>query len=98
MPQMEFTLLNSTFAEAAEALAEALGYRWDCPKKYRSRRVSIAMTGTVEDFVKEFQKQTGEILDLDHEERLVRVIAKETLPKLPSGSRAPGDYPPAKGS
>ncbi len=82
-PVINFLLPNSNLAEAVEALSQTIGYRWMSPKGLYGRKVSIEMEGTIEEVLGEIAKQASVDAKLDHSKRLVRIIDRQVLPKLP---------------
>lgn len=83
LPVVSFELPNSNLQESVEALAQAMGYRWDYPKSVARRPVSIKMEASVEDILKEIGRQANVQAMFDHEQRVVRVVEKGMLPRLP---------------
>lgn len=83
MPVISFELPDATLEEAIEALAQTMGYRWDYPKQAAKRPIHIRMEGTIDEVLQEIGRQANVQTMLDHEKRLVRVMEKEMLPRLP---------------
>ena len=84
LPVVRFDMPNSTLETAVEALAQAMGYRWHYPQGVAKRKVNIRMEGTVEEVLEEISRQTKVHALFDHQQRLVRVMDKRMMPKLPS--------------
>lgn len=82
LPVLEFELPKSSLGESVEALAQAIGFRWDYPEALASRPVSIRMSGTVEEVLREISRQANVSAELDHDLRVVRVLDAGTRPQL----------------
>lgn len=83
LPVVRFDMPDATLETAVEALAQAMGYRWHYPKSVAKRKVHIRMEGTVEEVLEEICRQTKVEALFDHQQRLVRVVDKRMMPKLP---------------
>lgn len=83
-PAMVFDLPDSTLAEAVEALAQAMGYRWVYPSDLKNKAVSIRMEGTVDEVLQEIAEQADVTAELDAKEKLVRIYTKGMQPHLPA--------------
>ncbi len=81
LPNFKFELPNSTFEEAVESLAQAMGYRWDYPRSLASKKIKINMEGDAEEVLAEINRQASTSAFLDHSSRMLRVVGREpTLP------------------
>lgn len=83
MPSVTFDMPNATFEEAIEALAQAMGYRWDYPKYLAKKRIRIRMDGSVDQVLAEINRQANTNATLDHNNRIVRVVDVNSSPRLP---------------
>ena len=83
VPVVYFDMPDASFEEAIEALAQTMGYRWDYPKRIAKRKIRVRMEGTILEVLDEISRQAGVHAELDHQQRLVRVIDKSLRPKLP---------------
>ncbi len=83
LPTITVELPNSTLGEAIEAVATTMGYRWDYPERLGKRPIHLKMEGTVEEILKEINRQGKVRAVLDHPRRLVRVGGNEVQPSLP---------------
>ena len=81
LPNFKFELPDSTFEEAVESLAQALGYRWDYPSSLAKRKIRINMEGNAVEVLAEINKQAKTKAILDHSSRMLRVVSNgPTLP------------------
>ena len=82
-PVIKVELERSTLGEAIQALAQTIGYESSYPKALAGKKVRLNTVGTIEDSLKEIERQAGVKTELDHDQRVVRVIDKLTEPRLP---------------
>ena len=82
-PVVSFELRQTSLGEAVQSLAQTIGYDWSFPKELARRKVKVRTVGTVEEVLKEIDRQAGVKSEIDHEHRIVRVIDTRTEPKLP---------------
>lgn len=81
LPNFKFELPDSTFEEAVESLAQALGYRWDYPSRLAKKKIKINMEGNAVEVLAEINNQAKTKLILDHSSRMLRLVSNEpTLP------------------
>ncbi len=83
-PVIEFSMKNATLLEALEALSQTIGYELRYPTQYGSRAVSMEITGTVEEVLKEVSRQAKVSARLDHKRRILVVGNFADSPSLPS--------------
>jgi hypothetical protein len=86
LPVVDFEMPNTTLGEAIEALAQSMGYRWDYPKSLARRNVRIRMSGNVEEVLAEISKQAKVSGAFDHNQRIVKVLDEQVVPRLPRNS------------
>ena len=82
LPNIVFDLPNTTLAVAVEALAQAMGFRWVFPAALKAQPVSIRMEGSVHEVLAEIARQAEVDVELDVENRIVRVYSRALAPKL----------------
>ena len=82
-PVVSVELHQTSLGEAVQSLAQTIGYDWSFPKELARRKVRVKTVGTVEEVLKEIDRQAGVKSELDHVRRIVRVIDKKTEPTLP---------------
>ena len=83
-PVMAFDLPDSTLAEAVEALAQAMGYRWVYPSDLKDRKVSIRTEGSVGAVLQEIAQQADVTAEIDTQQRLIRIYTRAMQPHLPA--------------
>jgi len=83
-PVIEFSMKNATLLEALEALSQTIGYELRYPTQYGSRAVSMELTGTVEEVLKEVSRQAKVEARLDHRRKLLVVGDFADSPALPA--------------
>jgi hypothetical protein len=84
LPVVRFDMPDATLEQAVEALAQAMGYRWQYPNGVAKRKVDIRMEGTVEAVLEEISTQAKVHGLFDHQERMVRIVETRMVPQLPS--------------
>lgn len=82
LPSMAIDLPDATLAEAVEAIAQAMGYRWIYPAGIPTAPISISMEGSVHEILAEVARQAGVDIELDVENRVVRAHSRATAPQL----------------
>jgi len=82
-PVIKVELKRSTLGEAIQALAQTMGYESSYPRELAKKKVQVNTVGTIEDSLKEIERQAGVRTEIDHERRIVRVIDEKTEPRLP---------------
>ncbi len=87
LPEVFVELKNVTVDEAVEAIAQTMGYRWDSSGIASGSRISIHREGTVEEIILEIKAKTNLPLELDHENRVIRLADKRLLPSLPGQAK-----------
>lgn len=85
-PTISFELPNSSLKESVEALAQAIGFRWDYPPSLSNVPVSINKVGTVSEILTDIEKQAEVKTELNFTDRVIRVIDPSTLPSLRTNS------------
>ena len=81
LPKFKFELPNSTFEEAVESLAQAMGYRWDYPSRLAKIKISMNMQGDAIEVLSEINRQAKTKVILDHSARILRLESNgPTLP------------------
>ena len=83
LPTVSFEMVDATFQEAIEALAQSMGYRWKYPNEIAARKISLNMKGDVEEVLAEIARQAKVGALFDHKNRLVKVVDNRLNPKLP---------------
>jgi len=84
LPVLSVELPNSNLEEAVLAIAQTMGYRAIYPGTVRNRKISISREGTLTDLLEEIERQARVTAEVNHRERLVRIIDPETVPNLPA--------------
>jgi hypothetical protein len=84
MPIIEFTLKNSNLAEAIEALSQTIGYEGLCPKSVAKTKVSIVMSGSIENILEEISRQAKVDIKVSYNDRTIQVVDSGMAPTLPS--------------
>ena len=87
MPEVFVELKDVTADEAVEALAQTMGYRWENSGSASGTRISIHREGTVDEILGEIKAKTNLALELDHENRVIRLADKRLLPALPGEAK-----------
>jgi hypothetical protein len=87
-PTLTVDFKNVEFREAIQTVARIIGYRWAYPEPAAARRVTVKVTGTIEQIVALLGRQSGLSIELDRTQRVVR--AHEISPQLPSVKNPPG--------
>lgn len=83
MPEVSFELHRSNLEEAIQSLAQTIGYTWSYPADVAKKTVSMNMVAPVDEILQEIEKQTGVKTILDHDNRILRVIAGNKVAELP---------------
>lgn len=73
-PVISVDLADATLAEALDALTQTIGYQSYYPVEISERKVSLKMRGTVEEILSVIAGQVGVVAELNHTERMVRVV------------------------
>ncbi|MCC6221833.1 MAG: hypothetical protein IT291_11395 [Deltaproteobacteria bacterium] len=78
-PVYSLELPHSNFAEAIQAIAQTIGYECSYPQHVEGRAISIKTTGTIDELLLEIGKQAGVSVELNHEERIIRIVDDSAL-------------------
>lgn len=83
MPEIYFDMPNSNLGESVEAIAQTMGYQWECPQAIAKKPVRIRMNGTIKEVLDEIDRQAGVKTTMDHQKRSIHVGARQTRATLP---------------
>jgi hypothetical protein len=80
-----FDLQKSNLEEAANAIAQSMGFEAVYPELIKDRPVSMNFEGTVEEALERLCAQTNTMAEVDRKSRTVTVFDKDIVPTLPEG-------------